>query len=120
MGQTRGTPRVAASLGGITAVAWVMVAQMAGLTVAVALMVRARGGVSLRDQLRAIAPPAVGAAVAWAATRGTAVALDDAEPFLALVASGLAGGAAYAAAASMVDPRVFPAALADARTTLRR
>jgi lipopolysaccharide exporter len=111
---------IAADRSGITAVAWVMVAQMAGLTVAVALMVRARGGVSLRDLLRAIAPPALGAVVAWAATRGTAVALDDAEPFLALVASGLAGVAAYAAAASLVDPRVFPAALAEARTTLRR
>ncbi len=111
---------IAADRSGITAVAWVMVAEMAGLTVAVALMVRARGGLPLRDQLRAIAPPAVGAAVAWAATRGTAVALDDAEPFIALVASGLAGVAAYAAAASVVDRRVFPAALAEARTTLRR
>lgn len=111
---------IAADRSGITAVAWVMVANMAGLTIAVSLMVRARGRLPLRDQLRAVGPPALGALVAWLATRGTAVALDDATPLLALVASGAAGLTAYVAGASLADRRVFPAAIADARSTLRR
>ena len=99
---------IAADRSGITAVAWVMVAHMAGLTVAVALMVRARGGVSLRDQLRAIAPPAVGAAVAWAATRGTAVALDDAAPVpRARRRPAWRAWRRTRPARSVVDPRVF-------------
>ena len=111
---------IAADRSGITAVAWVMVAHMAGLTIAVALTVRARGGLALGDQLRAVAPPAVGALAAWAATRGTAIALDDAAPPLALVASAAAGLAAYAAGVSVVDRRTIPEALVQARTTLRR
>ena len=93
---------------------------MAGLTIAVSLTVRSRGGVALRDQLRAVAPPAVGALAAWAATRGTAIALDDAAPILALVASGLACVAAFAAGVSLVDRRTLPNALEQARATLRR
>ena len=111
---------IAADRSGITAVAWVLVAHMAALTLAVSLTVRARGGLALRDQLRAVGPPAVGALAAWAAARGTAVALEDAAPLLALAASGAAGLAAYAAAASVVDRRVFPAALSEARSTLQR
>ena len=111
---------IAADRGGITTVAWVMVAHMAGLTVAVSLIVRARSGLRLRDQLRAIGPPAVGALAAWLAARGTANALDDAAPFLALLASGAACVAAYAAAASAVEPRVLPDALERARSVLRR
>ena len=111
---------IAADESGITAVAWVMVAHMAGLTVAVSLTVRSRGGVALRDQLQAVAPAAVGALAAWAAARGVAVALDDAAPLLALMACAAAAFAAYAVGASAVDRRVLPDALAQARSTLRR
>jgi PST family polysaccharide transporter len=110
---------IAADQGGITAVAWVMVAHMAGLAIAVSLTVRSRAGVALSDQLRAVLPPAVGALAAWAATRGTAIALDDAAPILALAASGLACVAAFAAAVSLVDRRILPDALERARATLR-
>ena len=111
---------IAADRGSITTVAWVMVAHMAGLTIAVSLTVRARGEVPLRDQLRAVAAPAVGAVAAWLAARGTAGALDDAAPVIALVASAAACFAAYAAAASAVQPRLLPNALAQARRTLQR
>mgnify|MGYP006161686639 CR=1 FL=1 len=53
--------------GGITTVAWVMVAHMGALAVAVSVMVRTRGGIRLREQLRALGPPAVGAVAAWLA-----------------------------------------------------
>ena len=71
---------IAADLGGITTVAWVMVVHMAALTVVVSLIVRARAGVTLRDQLRAVGAPAAGALLGWLAARGTANALDDAAP----------------------------------------
>jgi PST family polysaccharide transporter len=111
---------IAADLGGITAVAWVMVAHMAGLTIALSLTVRSRAQVALHHQLRAVAPAAAGAVAAWAAARGTAVALDDAAPILALVAAGAACLAAFAVGASLVERRVLPDALERARATLRR
>jgi PST family polysaccharide transporter len=111
---------IAADQEGITAVAWVLVAHMALLTIAVSITVRSRGGVSLRDQLQAVGPPAVGALAAFGAARGVAVALDGAAPLVALMASGAAGLVAYVAAASAVSPRLFPDALAEARSTLRR
>jgi PST family polysaccharide transporter len=106
---------IAADRGGITAVAWVMVVHMTALTIAVALAARSRGEIPIRDQLRAIAPAAVGAVAAFAAARATAVALDDAAPVLALLASAATCFAAYAAAASLVQPNVFPEALKRAR-----
>jgi PST family polysaccharide transporter len=111
---------IAADTSGITAVAWVMVGHMTLLTLAVALTVRTRGDLALRDQLGALGPPLVGALAGWAAARGVAVALDGAAPLLALAASGAAGLGAYVAAASAVAPRVLPDALAQARATLRR
>jgi len=110
----------AAAYSGLTAVAWVMVAQIAGLTIAISLSVRSKGNVPIRDQLKAVLPPAVGAVAAWAAARGVAVALDEAAPPVALVTAGAAGLAAYAAAASAVEPRLLPRALEQMRNTLQR
>ena len=111
---------IAADLSGITAVAWVMVAHMALLTIAVALTVAARGGVGIAEQLAAVAAPAVGALAAFAASRGVAVGLDDAAPLVALTASLAAGIAAFGAAASLLDRRLLPDALAQARAALSR
>ena len=111
---------IAADQGGITTVAWVMVGHMALLTVAVGLTVASRGGVRVGALLSALAPPALGAAACWAASRGVAEALDDAAPFLALVAALAAGLAAYAAAASLLDRRLLPDALAQARAAVGR
>ena len=65
-------------------------------------------------------PPAVGAVAAWVAARGTAGALDDAAPLIALAGSAAACFAAYAATASAVEPRLLPNALAQARRTIQR
>jgi O-antigen/teichoic acid export membrane protein len=111
---------IAADQGGLTAVAWVMVAQIAGLAVALSVTVRSKAGVPIRDQLQAVVAPAVGAVAAWATARGMAIALDDAAPLLALLAAGVTGVTAYAAAASAVDPRLFPRALQQARGTFAR
>ena len=111
---------IAADRSGITAVAWVMVGHMALLTAAVAVTVRTRGRLALRDQVAAIGPPLVGALAGWAAARGVAVALDGAAPLLALAASVASGLGAYAAASTAVEPRLLPDALTQARTALRR
>jgi PST family polysaccharide transporter len=111
---------VAADGSGITAVAWVMVGHMALLSLVVGATVAARGGVGVAGLLSALAPPAVGAVVAWAASRGVAVALDDAPSLVALVASLSAGLAGFAAGASLADRRVLPDALAQARAAVAR
>jgi O-antigen/teichoic acid export membrane protein len=111
---------IAADSGGIKAVAWVMVVHMGALSLAVGWTVAARAEISGRALLRAIAPPLAGALPAWAAARGISEALSGAEPFVALAAA-LAGGAlAYAAAASALDPRILPRALAQARAAIPR
>jgi O-antigen/teichoic acid export membrane protein len=111
---------IAADRGGLTTVAWVMVAHIVALTVAVSLTVRARAGIPLKDQLGAVLPLAAGAAAAWAASRGVSVALDGAAPLAALLAAGASGLAAYMGAASALEPALFPRALQQARRTLQR
>ena len=111
---------IAAAHSGLTAVAWVLVAHIAALMIVLSLTVRSKANVPIRDQLKAVLPPAVGALAAWAAARGVAVALDGAEPVVALVTAGAAGLAVYAAAASVVEPRLLPRALEQARGTLQR
>jgi PST family polysaccharide transporter len=111
---------IAADQGGLTGVAWVMVAHIAGLTVAISLTVRSKLKVRIRDQLQAVAPPAAGALAAWAAARGVAIALDDVAPVVALLSAGVVALAAYVAVASAVEPRLLPRALQQARGTLQR
>ena len=111
---------IAADQSGITAVAWVLVGHMALLTVAVGFTLRSKGGVGIGQQIGAVAPAALGAVAAWAASRGVAVALDDSASALALAASLAAGLAAYAAAVSVVDPRTIPQAIEQARAALSR
>ena len=111
---------IAADQGGLTAVAWVLVAHIAGLAIVISLTVRSKANVRIRDQLKAVLPPAAGALAAWAVARSVTVALDEAAPLVALVAAGVTGIAAYGAAASAVEPRLFPRALEQARGTLQR
>jgi PST family polysaccharide transporter len=110
---------IAADRGGIVEVAWVMVGHMAILLAAVAATVAARGGLPLRDQLRAVGPLVAGAAAGWAAARATSVALEDAAPLAALAAAAAGGLGAYLAVTSATSPRLLPQALAQLRS-LRR
>lgn len=111
---------VAADRGGITTVAWVMLGHITLAATAVGLTLRSRAGVPARDLVRTIGPLAIGAAAAWAATRGIAVALDDAAPFVALVAAVTGGVAVYAATLSVIQPGLLPRTLRQALSTVRR
>jgi len=107
---------VAADRGDITAVAWVMVAHMALLLIAVAVAVARSAGPSLRRQLAAVGPLLAGAGASWAAARTTAIALDDLAPVAALASATAAGALAYLAAASALAPRLLPQAAAQVRS----
>ena len=111
---------LAADHGGITAVAWVMLGHISLAALAVGLTLRSRAGVPPGDLVRAIAPLAAGGVAAWAASRGVATALDDARPFVALVASLASGLAAYVAALSAIRPGLLPRTVRQAISTVRR
>jgi PST family polysaccharide transporter len=95
---------VAAELGGITAVAWVMLANAVLGLVVVGFFVERRVGVSLAEQWRAIWPVVAACPVSWAAARGVAELMEAERAALGLVASVGAGVAAYAAVILAVQP----------------
>jgi lipopolysaccharide exporter len=111
---------VAADLGGITAVAYVMLGDMTLSLLVLSWFAARRAGVPLTEQARAVAPIALACAIAWLATRGAAVALDEAPALLALVAAGLAGGAAYLAGVALVAPGLLREAAGQVARTLGR
>ena len=98
---------LAADLSGLTAVAWVMLANLTGSLVSIAIIASRRGGVGLRDQWRAVRTPVVAAAACWIGARLVADALDDAADLAALAASVAAGVVVYGATASVVEPGVL-------------
>jgi lipopolysaccharide exporter len=111
---------VAADRGGITAVAWVMLADMLVSLLVLGWFAARRGGVPVSQQARALAPVVLACVPAWLATRGAALALDDQPPLVALVASSLAGAAAYLAGVSVVAPGLLRKAAGQAARTLGR
>jgi lipopolysaccharide exporter len=116
------TPGVflAAHLGGITAVAWVMLVNVTASLFILAWVVTRRLGVSLASQWRAIRPVAIAAPGAWAAARVVAGATGGSAAALELALSATAGFVAYAAVVSLVEPGLLRHALAQLARTLRR
>ena len=106
---------LAAMLGDIEIVAWVLLAH-----VAVSLLIRMVAAaarwleVPVREQWRAVAAVLLGCAVAWAAARAVSDALTWAAP-LTLIAALAAGAGAYLAVISLVEP-----AWSAGRSQLRR
>ncbi|HET6830376.1 MAG TPA: oligosaccharide flippase family protein, partial [Solirubrobacterales bacterium] len=109
---------LAATLGDIEIVAWVMLAH-----VVVSLLIRMYAaarwlGVPLREQWRAVRPALIGCAVAWVAGRAVADALSWAAP-LTLLAALVAGAGAYLVTISLIEPGVVGRSIAQLRRTLR-
>ena len=111
---------VAAELGGITAVAWVMLADILLSLVILGLLVQRRGGVPVIAQWRAIMPVAVGCAGTWLVVWAVAQAMSESAPGLTLAACVVAAAATYAAAVSVVEPGLLRDALAQVRRALGR
>jgi O-antigen/teichoic acid export membrane protein len=108
----------AAGLGGITAVAWVLLAHMAVVFAWLALAAQRHAGVTVRDQARALRPLAVAAGAAWAVTHSVATVAGRASPWLALAAAVIACLVSYAAVLAPLAPGLLPGAVRDARRAL--
>jgi lipopolysaccharide exporter len=111
---------VAAELGGITAVAWVMLADILLSLVILGLLVQRRGGVPVIAQWRAIMPVAVGCAGTWLVVWAVAQAMSASAPGLTLAACIVTAAATYAAAVSVVEPGLLRDALAQVKRALGR
>jgi lipopolysaccharide exporter len=107
---------LAAELGGIVAVAWVMVGHVAVSASVLMTLAARRAGVPLARQLAALAAAAAAAAAAGAAARAVAELSASAAPLASLALAAAAGLAAYLATVQLAAPRL----LTDARNRLRR
>jgi PST family polysaccharide transporter len=111
---------LAASASGLTAVAWVMVANSAAGLVLAAVAAARRAGVPLARQWEAVRPVVIACAGAWGASRLVAEwASHVAAPgrFAASVAAGLT---VYLALVSLIAPGVLRQALAFVGQSMRR
>jgi PST family polysaccharide transporter len=113
------TVLVAAHVGGIRAVAWVMVGQLMVSLGAMTVLASRRVGVPVLDQWRAVRPMAIAAGLAWAVAsivvRGTA----HASRVVALGAPVALAVLAYLVAIRLLDHHVLRQVLAQGRRALR-
>ena len=111
---------VAASRGGITEVAWVVLAESVAATLLLAWFARSRAGVPLARQWSAVAVVAVACPAAWVAARVVANATDDLVGVLALGLPLAAGLGAYLAVILLLDRQLPGHALGQARRMVGR
>jgi O-antigen/teichoic acid export membrane protein len=111
---------IAASAGGITAVAGVMVASLVIGWLAMTILAGRRAGVPARRHWRGLAPVIVAGTGCWLAARGTAVALEDVAALLTLVAACAAGLLVYLALMLVLDAPLLRDALSIPRRALGR
>lgn len=111
---------LAADGGGITAVAWVMLGDMALSLGSLATLTASRAEVGIADQWRAVRPAIIALAPCWASAWGTAQALEGAAPIVALGASALVGAAVYLAVLRLAFPGVIATSIEQLRRTLGR
>jgi len=109
---------LAAELGGLTAVAWVMVANESLSLFAVGRLVRARTGIGLRALWPAVRPVVIAATLCWIASRAGVEALSGAPASVRLAAGTLAGAAVYLASLVVVDRTVVTSSVAQFRRML--
>jgi hypothetical protein len=111
---------LAADLGGITAVAWVMVGQVLVSLLALGYFAARRADAPLRGQVRAIAPALIACLGAWLAARGAVELLSAELPLVALIGGLAAGLAAYALILELVERGILRTALGQIGRTLGR
>ena len=111
---------VAASRGGITEVAWVVLAESVAATLALAWFARSRAGVPLARQWSAVAVVAVACPAAWVALASSPNATGDLVGVLALGLPLAAGLGAYLAVILLLDRQLPGHALGQARRMVGR
>jgi O-antigen/teichoic acid export membrane protein len=111
---------VAADLGGITAVAWVLLAHMCAISVVLALAAARYADIPVLDQAKALLPLATAAVVGWGATRAIVSGAGSAPPAATLAAA--AGGClcTYLTAVALLAPGLLARALRGAARSLGR
>ncbi|HEX5616862.1 MAG TPA: oligosaccharide flippase family protein, partial [Solirubrobacteraceae bacterium] len=110
----------AADLGGITAVAWVLLAHMAVTFGLVAILACRAAGVPVLSLARVLWPLAAASAVAWVATRATATQASPVGAGAALAAATGACLASYLATLAVLDRALLSGAVGGARRALGR
>ncbi len=108
----------AAELGGITAVAWVLLAHMTATLGVLVLATAREAGIALGALLGALRPLAAASAVAWVATRATADAAGSLPAGLALAAAVAACTVCYLGTLAVLDRELLVTAARGARGML--
>lgn len=111
---------VAATLGGVESVAWVMVGHAAVSLGVLTGLVRRQMGIGLGRQWRAILPLVASGAIAWAAARGLTSATESLPALVSLAASATGALFAYLAAVRLLVPSLLGQAWRRARRALGR
>jgi PST family polysaccharide transporter len=111
---------LAADLGGIAAVSWVMLADMLLSLALLTFFASRRAGVRIADQWRALRPVAIAGVLCWVAARAVVEIAGSIPAAVALTASIAAGLAVYALVVSLVEPGLLRYATGQALRMLRR
>jgi PST family polysaccharide transporter len=104
---------VAATLGGLTAVAWATLGDVVVSLVAFMVFTQRRAGVAMRAQWRALWPTAIALVPCWAAARSVVELTTSAPSGVSLVLSAAAGLGVYGGAMLLLEPELV-------RSTIRR
>ncbi len=108
----------AATLGGITAVAWALLAHLALMCVLLARVVALHAGIPVADQARAVWPLAAAGALSWGVTRAVVNAADAVPATVALAAAVASCLGAYLTAVALLAPGLLSDALRGAGRAL--
>jgi PST family polysaccharide transporter len=110
---------LAATLGSVTTVAYVVLGDLLVALVFMSVMVARRGAVGYGDQLRSVGAIALACLPTWLASRAVSEMLD-APAAVVLAAAVAAGGAAYLLALSLLAPGMLRTAMRQMARTVGR
>jgi O-antigen/teichoic acid export membrane protein/O-antigen ligase len=108
----------AATLGGITAVAWTLLAHLCVMCALLALAVARHAQISVAAQARAVWPLAAAGAVSWVATRAVVSAAESAPAAGGLAAAVAVCLTAYVATVELLAPGLLSSAVRGAARAL--
>jgi Polysaccharide biosynthesis protein/O-Antigen ligase len=108
----------AAHLGGISAVAWVLLGHMSVILLVLSVAAERHAHIPVADQARAVWPLLAAGAVGWVVTRGVVTAAEPAPAALALALAVAGCATAYLATVAVLAPGLLRGAVQDARRAL--
>ena len=108
----------AASLGGVTAVAWTLLAHLGVMCALLARAVARHARIRVADQARAVWPMAAAGALSWAVTHAAVSGAESAPAAVALAVAVAACLSAYLTAVALLAPGLLSEALRSAGRAL--